>query len=111
MRKEDKGGYQIEEPLMNKNMTSYGWYSGFDQLNTAPSDTIQNAAFMWKQAYVNVSVDGLTMIRVSSPEAIANFISSQFAQAQMQMADLLGSGLWSDAVTNTKGNRWPSRRH
>lgn len=102
LRKEVQGGFQIEVPLMYQNMTSYGWYSGFDQLNTAPSDTVQNAAFMWKQAYVNVSVDGLTMIRVSSPEAVANFISSQFAQAQMQMADLLGAGLWSDAVTNQK---------
>jgi len=101
-RKSVQGGTQIEQPLMYTNMTSYGWYSGFDQLNTAPSDTVQNAVFMWKQAYVNVSVDGLTMIRVSSPLAIANFIATQFAQAQMQMADLLGQGMWSDSVTNVK---------
>jgi len=101
-RRDVQGGTQIELPLMYTNMTSFGWYSGFDQLNTAPSDTVQNAVFMWKQAYVNVSVDGLTMIRVSSPLAIANFISLQFAQAQMQMADLLGAGLWTDTVTNIK---------
>lgn len=101
-RRDVQGGTQIELPLMYTNMTSYGWYSGFDQLNTAPSDTVQNMALMWKQAYVIVSLDGLTMARVSSPEAIANLISLQFAQAQMQMADLLGAGIWSDAVANVK---------
>ena len=102
LRKDVQGGTQIELPLMYTNMASYGWYSGFDQLNTAQSDTVQNNAFMWKQAYVIVSLDGLTMARVNSPEAIANLISVQFAQAEMQMADLLGQGLWSDSVTNVK---------
>lgn len=101
-RRNVQGGTQIEVPLMYTTMASYGWYSGFDQLNTAPSDTVQNGALMWKQAYVIVSVDGLTMIRASSPEAIANLISTQFTQAQMQMADLLGAGIWSDGVTNVK---------
>lgn len=102
LRRNVQGGTQIEVPLMYTSMAAYGYYSGYDQLNVAPSDTIQNAAFAWKQAYATVTVDGLTLIRVNSPEAIANFLTIYFAQAEMQLADLLGQGLWSDGVTNPK---------
>ena len=101
-RKSVQGGTQIEVPLMYAKMAAHGFYQGFDVLNTAPTDSIQNAAFNWKQAYAIVSVDGLTLLKVNSPLAIANFIATQFAQANMQLADDLGGGLWSDGVTNPK---------
>lgn len=97
-----RGGTQIEAPLMYSRFASGGPYSGFDLLNVIPSDTIKNAAYDWKQHYVNVTVDGLTLIKTDSPEAIANFIELYFAQAEMEMAENLATGLWSDGVTNTK---------
>src|SRR5271163_3512699 len=59
-RKSVQGGTQIEVPLMYSAMNAHGFYQGYELLNTAPSDTIQNAAFNWKQCYCVVSVDGLT---------------------------------------------------
>lgn len=97
-----RGGTQIEAPLMYARFASGGPYSGFDLLNVIPSDTIKNAAFDWKQHYVNITVDGLTLIKTDSPEAIANFIELYFAQGEMEMAENLATGLWSDGVTNTK---------
>lgn len=97
-----QGGTQIEVPLMYAALAAGGFYNGFDLLNVTPSDTIKNAAFDWKQAYVPVTVDGLTLLKVDSPIAIANFLNVYFAQARMQLADILGTGVWSDAVTNTK---------
>lgn len=97
-----RGGTQIEAPLMYSRFASGGPYSGFDLLNVIPSDTVKNGAWDWKQQYVNVTVDGLTLIKTDSPEAIANFIELYFAQAEMEMAENLATGLWSDGVTNTK---------
>ncbi len=97
-----RGGTQIEAPLMYSRFASGGPYQGFDLLNVIPSDTIKNAAFDWKQHYVNITVDGLTLIKTDSPEAIANFIELYFAQGEMEMAENLATGLWSDGVTNTK---------
>lgn len=97
-----KGGFQIEVPLMYSQMTSAGWYQGFDLLDTTPQDTIKNAAFDWKQTYVTVTIDGLSLIKNDSPESIASVISSQFQQARMQMEETLGAGIFTDAVTNTK---------
>lgn len=97
-----RGGTQLEFPLMYTRMAAGGFYSGMDPLDVSPSDTVKNGALDWRQAYVPVTVDGLTMIKTDSPDAIANFLSMQFEQAEMEMAAILGAGVWSDAVTNVK---------
>lgn len=93
-----RGGTHLEVPLMYDEMSGGGPYSGFDQLDTTPSDTVKNAAFPWRQYYQTVSVDGLTMLKTDSEMAIANFIELQFQQAEMQMAHWLGKGIWSDGT-------------
>jgi hypothetical protein len=91
-----RGGYQIEQPLMYGRFTSGGFFHGAEVLDITPADTILNAAFDWKQAYVPVVVDGRTLIKVDQPEAIADFIRTYFAQAEMEMAEILATGIWSD---------------
>jgi hypothetical protein len=91
-----QGGTQIEQPLMYKRMAAGGSYSGYQLLPITPSDTVQNAAFAWKQYYTPVTIDGLTLLRADSPLAIADFVATQFKQAEMDMSDNLGTGLWSD---------------
>lgn len=93
-----QGGTQIEVPLMYARFNTGGPYQGLQPFNTAPSDTIKNAVFGWKQQYVTWSVDGLTMIRVDSPEAIANFLTLQSQQAVMEMAENLAVGLFGDGT-------------
>jgi hypothetical protein len=97
-----QGGYQIEIPLVYSRFAAGGFYQGFDQLDISPSDTVKNAAFDWKQAWVPVTVDGLTLIRTDSPEAVVNFLSFYFEQAQTELAELLGAGVWSNVVSNNK---------
>jgi hypothetical protein len=97
-----QGGYQIELPVMYARFAAGGWYQGYDALNISPSDTVKNAAFDWKQAYVPVTVDGLTLIKVDSPEAIANFLSFYFAQAEMELAEVIGSALWATSVISNQ---------
>lgn len=92
-----QGGYQIELPVMYSRFAAGGWYTGFDALNVAPSDTVKNAAFDWKQAYVPVTVDGRTLVRADSPQAIANFLSFYFGQAEMELAEIIGAAMWSTA--------------
>ena len=91
-----QGGTQIEVPLMYKRFGHGGSYRGYDLLTVAPVDTIKNAVFDWKQYGVTVAVDGLTLLKTDSPDAIANLITTQFAQARMELAEHLGDGIWSD---------------
>jgi hypothetical protein len=97
-----QGGFQVEVPLMFSKFAAGGFYQGYDLLDITPSDTVKNAAFDWKQAYVPVTVSGLDLIRADSPEAVVNLLRLQFEQAQMQLADQIGFSLWTDAVTNQK---------
>ncbi len=96
------GGTQLEFPLMTSRFSAGGPYSGFDVLTMTPSDTVKNGVWAWKQHYVPVVVDGLTLIKVDSPLAIANLIRMQFEQAEMEMAQNLGVGIYSDGTTNAK---------
>src|SRR5579864_23127 len=97
----EKGGFQIEQPLMYTPMSGGGWYTGPQTLSVPQSDTIQNSVFAWKQAYGNVTVDGLTQLQADSPLKVADYLATQFKQAEMQLADLLGFGIFSDG-TNTQ---------
>lgn len=91
-----QGGTQIEVPLMYGRFSAGGPYQGFDQLTISPSDTVKNGALDWKQQYVPMAIDGLSLIKANSPEAIANIIRIQADQAQMEMAENLATGLYSD---------------
>lgn len=97
-----RGGTQIEVPLMYSRFAAGGFYQGLDLLDVTPSDTVKNGAWDWKQAYVPVTVDGLTLIKTDSPDAIADFIRMYFAQAEMELCEVLADGLWSDGTTDTK---------
>jgi len=96
-----KGGTQIEVPLMYSRFSNGGAYQGLDVLSISPSDTVKNGAWDWRQYYVSVAVDGRTLIKVDSPESIANFIKLQFAQAEMEMAANLGAAIWGDNTGGT----------
>jgi len=96
------GGTQLEFPLMVSRFSAGGPYSGYDVLAMTPSDTIKNGVWDWKQHYIPVVVDGRTLIKVDSPLAIANIIRMQFEQAQMELAQNLGVGIYSDGTTNPK---------
>ena len=94
-----QGGLQIEVPLIYATFTNGGAYQGFDLLDVSPNDTVKNGAWDWKQAFTAVTVDGLTLIRSDSPEAIVNFLSAYFEIAQMDMIDKLGTQMWSSGIT------------
>lgn len=97
-----QGGTQIEMPLMYDRFSNGGSYRGFDVLNVAPSDTVKAAAWDWKQFYVPVTIDSLTLIKVNSAEAIADLIALYFAQAELEMAANLGASMWQTG-TDAKG--------
>ena len=92
------GGTQIEVPLMYSRFVAGGPYSGYDVLDPTPSDTIKNGVWDWRQQYVMVTVDGLTLIKTDSPQAVANYVKLYFAQAEMEMAENLAAGIFSSGA-------------
>lgn len=93
-----QGGTQIEVPLMYSRFSGGGPYSGADPLDVTPQDTVKNGVWDWRQHYVTVTVDGLTLIKTDSPQAIANYLKLYFAQAEMEMAENLAAGIFSSGA-------------
>lgn len=90
------GGTQLEIPAMYKGLVGGGPYSGYGTISTSPSDTVKNLGWDWRQHEVPVVVSRLDLIRANSPDAIVNLLDFNFAQAEMEIADNLSIGLWSD---------------
>lgn len=99
-----QGGTQFEIPLVYTRMAAGGAYTGYDLLDVSPSDTVKNAAFDWRQYYVPVSVSGLDLIRADHPDAVVNFLSFYFENAQTEMAELLGAGVWNTDTSSGHKN-------
>lgn len=98
-----QGGTQIEQGLLTARLASGGAYSGYDILDAAPSDSLRTAAWDWKQYNKPVTVDGLTVIKVNSPDAVADYIRTYFDQAKMDMQADLAYDLWNNVVPEGSG--------
>jgi hypothetical protein len=97
-----QGGTHIEQPVNYARSGLGGAYRGYEQLSTAAFDVLRSAAWDWKQYHFPVAVDGLTMLKVDTPEAILNHIKMQFELAKTEFADMLGNDLY--ASTGTGGD-------
>jgi hypothetical protein len=97
-RREIPGGYQMETGVLHRKSTIGGPFQGWDPVTIAEQDNIINAVYEWKQQYQAVSVNKLQLIKAASPEAKFNYLSAQFEQAEMDLADKMGTGLQSDGT-------------
>lgn len=98
----EKGGYQIEAPLVYADFTNTTAFQGFQVLDIAPNDTVKNGAWDWKQYATPVSVDNLSLARADHPNAVADLLLHLFDQAEASLVNKLGTDWWSDATTNTQ---------
>src|SRR6478735_10588738 len=69
------GGTQVEVPFMYSEFTNGGPYQGYDLLDVAPNDTVKNGGWDIKQHYVPVTVDGLTLAKCNTPDAVVNLLT------------------------------------
>jgi hypothetical protein len=101
-KKQIAGGTHVEAPFITSKWANGGWYTGYDELDVTPNDTVVNGGWDMKSAYVPVTVDGTTLTKCNTPEAVVNLLSLQWDQARMKMADVLGDGVYSDIVSDSK---------
>ena len=93
----DGGRNIIEEMDYNENAT-FMWYSGYDQLNVAPSDVITAAEYNYAQAAVAVSMSGLEELQNSGREQVIDLLEGRIENAMRTMANNLSLGIYSDGT-------------
>jgi len=95
------GGTSVIVPLNYAQVSSAGWYSGSDTLNTADNDVITAAEYDWKQLYVNISITRKDELMNMGDAAKLNFVKSKMEIAEKTLSDALGTGVFSSG-SNSK---------
>ena len=92
------GGTKILEELSFAENTNAGWYSGYDVLPTAATETLSAAEFDFKQAAVPVVISGLEMLQNSGKEAMIDLMESRMSVAESTLTNLICEGIYSDGT-------------
>ncbi len=98
------GGRTIVQELNYANNQTYQWYSGYQVLNIAPSQTMTAAEFPIRQSAVAVSISGLEELQNSGEEAIIDLLESRIENAEDTFMNGLSQGIYGDGtVTGSVG--------
>lgn len=90
------GGKKIITPLEYGKNSAQGFYSGYDVLDTTPSDPITSAEWNWKQAYATMTISGEEELKNAGDSQVLSLLKSKMKNAEKSLKDLFG-----DKVFNT----------
>jgi hypothetical protein len=94
------GGRTIVQELEYAENGTYKRYSGYEQLNIAPSDVFTGAEFNYAQAAVAVSISGLEMIQNSGENAIIDLLESRISNAERTLVNNIALDCYSDGTAD-----------
>lgn len=90
------GGEKLVVPLGYASVTASGWYAGAQTLDVSDNQTITGAEYTYKQLYTNITIRRDEELKNSGEEQVVSLLKSKVQNAEKNMADLLGTGLYSD---------------
>jgi hypothetical protein len=90
------GGRTIVQELNYANNQTFQYYSGYQVLNIAPSQTFSAAEYPIRQAAVAVSISGLEELQNSGEEAIIDLLESRIENAEDTFMNGLSQGIYGD---------------
>lgn len=98
------GGRTIVQELNYANNQTFQWYSGYQVLNIAPSQTFTAAEYPIRQSAVAVSISGLEELQNSGEEAIIDLLESRIENAEDTFMNGMSQGIYGDGtVTGSVG--------
>ena len=98
------GGRTIVQELNYANNQTFQWYSGYQVLNIAPSQTFTAAEFPIRQSACAVSISGLEELQNSGEEAIIDLLESRIENAEDTFMNGMSNGVYGDGtVTGSVG--------
>lgn len=96
-----QGGETIRQPFMYDKLPG-GWYTGMGPFATTTKETNTVMVFNWKQVYTEITLPGIDVFKNAGPHKIFDLVSSKLTNAQMTMADMVGTELFNDGTDATK---------
>lgn len=98
------GGRTIVQELNYANNQTFQWYSGYQVLNIAPSQTFTAAEYPIRQSACAVSISGLEELQNSGEEAIIDLLESRIENAEDTFMNGMSNGIYGDGtITGSVG--------
>lgn len=95
------GGRTILQPIIYAENGSFQFYSGYEALDTTPTEVIDAAEFQWKQANVNVIYSGLeTRIQNAGREQVIDLLDARIQAAEITMANKISVAIYGDGTAS-----------
>lgn len=89
------GGKKIITPLEYGLNTAQGYYSGYDVLDTTPSDPITSAEWDWRLAYATISISGEDELKNSGDSQVLSLLKSKMRNAEKSLKDMFGLSMFN----------------
>lgn len=93
------GGTKIITPLEYGKNGAQGFYSGYDVLNTTPSDPITAAEWNWKQAYATISISGEDELKNAGDSQVLSLLKAKMRNAEKSLKDMFGNSVFNSDET------------
>lgn len=94
------GGRTLVQELEYAENSTFQWYSGYDQLDIAPSDVVTAAEFDWKQCAVAVSISGLEQLQNAGKERVIDWLDARIRNAEKTMENNIAEGVYATGTSN-----------
>lgn len=95
------GGREIVQNLAYNENVTYTRYSGYEAINTSPSDVITAAKFAIKQCAVAVTVSGIETLQNSGMNAVLNLAKEKAKVATSTMENRMAEDVYSDGTADS----------
>jgi hypothetical protein len=92
------GGKKIITPIEYGTNSAQGFFSGYDVLDTTPSDPITAAEWDWKQAYSSITISGEEELKNSGDSQVLSLLKSKMRNAEKSLKDLFGTKLFGGSA-------------
>jgi peroxiredoxin family protein len=95
------GGERILAPVVSSKPTSGGYFTGYQELDTSPTDNLTSAEYLIKQLNEPIKISRLEELKNSGKAAKIKLTAAKMSIAEMNMKENLALGLFSDGTAST----------
>lgn len=95
----EDGGKDIRQRVIYQKKPG-GSYSGMDTFDVSKRESRTEMVFDWKQYYVDITVDGLSLLQNSGAKAIHDLVNDEMDEAEMSAGEYIGTDLFLDGGGN-----------
>ena len=98
--KKVSGGRTIIQELDFQANSTVKTYSGYEELDISPTETLTAAEFNWKQYAASVSMNGLEEMQNSGKESVIDLLEHRVKNMERSLSNTVASDCYSDGTGN-----------